>query len=137
MCEGGEDCPWNHCVQHPTWVDVAKVDDYEVCNEEMGFRKNCSDTANGKCRLCRACASPDVDGQLWWPQGVANCLRCPPQWMNYLLVLFAGFMMFIMVYMFLAAALEDSSAEANSAADHQHLSQPMQKIVILFSQNIN
>merc|ERR1711871_524512 len=111
--------------------------DYEGCNEEMGFRLNCNNTANGKCRLCRSCASPDIHGQLWWPQGVANCLRCPPMWMNYLLVLFAGFMMFIMVYMFLAAALEDSSAEANSAADHQHHSQPMKKIVLNHAQLVS
>eukprot|EP00946_MAST-07B_sp_MAST-7B-sp1_P004424 g4424.t1 len=57
--------------------------------------------------------------------------------MNYLLVLFAAFMMFIMVYMFLAAALEDSSAEANSAADHQHLSQPMQKIILNHAQLVS
>ena len=137
VVECGDSCPWNHCVQRSINVDLAKTDDYETCNEEMGFRKLCNGTANGKCRLCRACASPDVGGQLWWPQGVANCLRCPPWWMNYILVLFAGTMMFLMVYLFLAAALEDSSAEANSAADKQHLSQPMQKIVLNHAQLVS
>ena len=89
-------------------VDLARRDDYEICNEEMGFRLQCNDTTNGRCRLCRACASPDREGQKWFPMGVANCYKCPPKFMNTLGVFLAGFAMFAMVYMFLAAALEDS-----------------------------
>jgi hypothetical protein len=45
--------------------------------------------------------------------------------------------MFVMVYMFLAAALEDSGAEANSQAEGAHLSQPMQKIILNHAQLVS
>ena len=48
------------------WVDLAVVDDPEECHVEMGFRRNCSYTPSGKCRLCRACARG------YWAQG--SCL---------------------------------------------------------------
>ena len=118
-------------------VDLARRDDFEICNEEMGFRLACNDTANGKCRLCRACASPDREGQKWFPMGVANCYKCPPKFMNTVGVFMAGGAMFAMVYMFLAAALEDSGAEANSQAEGAHLSQPMQKIILNHAQLVS
>merc|ERR1719424_490458 len=45
--------------------------------------------------------------------------------------------MFCMVYLFLAAALEDSGAEANSQAEGAHLSQPMQKIILNHAQLVS
>ena len=118
-------------------VDLAKRDDYEICNEEMGFKLQCNDTTNGRCRLCRACASPDREGQKWFPMGVASCYKCPPKFMNTVGVFLAGGAMFVMVYTFLAAALEDSGAEASAHAEGAHLSQPMQKIILNHAQLVS
>ena len=85
-------------------VDLARRDDFEICNEEMGYRLSCNDTTNGRCRLCRACASPDREGQKWFPMGVSNCYKCPPKFMNTVGVFMAGGAMFCMVYLFLSVS---------------------------------
>jgi hypothetical protein len=89
----------SHCL-----VDLSIRDDFEICNEEMGYRLSCNDTTNGRCRLCRACASPDREGQKWFPMGVSNCYKCPPVFMNTVGVLLAGVAMFAMVYLFLSVS---------------------------------
>ena len=113
----------------PCNVDLAKVDDFEGCNEEAGYALKCPASPTGKCRLCRKCA----DG--WWEQGVSTCLRCPPLWVNILAPIFAGGMIAAMMFVFLSSALSDSSAEAHSSV--VHLSQPMQKILLNHAQLVS
>jgi RNA recognition motif-containing protein len=79
---------WNFTVgfditHRGCWIDLAVVDDLEECNVEAGFRRNCSYTQSGKCRLCRACARG------YWAQGVSNCYECPSVVLNLVLVILA------------------------------------------------
>jgi hypothetical protein len=124
-----KDAPPGNGPGTPCNVDLAKVDDFEGCNDEAGYALDCPNSPTGKCRLCRKCSAG------WWEQGVSTCLRCPPMWVNIMAPIFAGGLIAAMMFVFLSSALNDSSAEAHSSV--VHLSQPMQKILLNHAQLVS
>merc|ERR1711871_413247 len=104
-------------------IDLATVSDPEMCNHEAGHSNNCSKSRTGRCRLCRACKKG------YFPKGLAKCIRCPPLWLNIVMVIIAMGALGTMLVVFLKTALESITKEASRHA-HVHLAQPIQKIML-------
>ena len=108
--------------------DMALLDGPEICNYELGFETNCGDkTSNDTslhktCRLCRACRPG------YWEAGVGECVACPPEWLNTIVVGFAFLFIVFIVAGFLRTALKQNEEDLNHS--HHHYAQSLKKIVI-------
>merc|ERR1711988_1269867 len=106
----------------------ALLDGPETCNYDLGFEINCGDkysndtTLHKTCRLCRA-FKPG-----YWEAGVGECIACPSEWLNTVVVLFALLFIVLIVSTFLRTALKQNREDLNHS--HHHYGQSLKKIVI-------
>ena len=107
--------------------DLALMDLPEACNYELGFETNCkmhdnNESSTSHCRLCHACRPGYMKG------GIGECIQCPPEWADPILVGLAIVFVILIVYSFFQTALEQF--QEDDIHSHHHYGQTLKKIVI-------
>ena len=103
-------------------IDLAATEiKPDRCNFDHGYENNCSGALDNRCRLCRGCAKG------YWPSGHARCVACPSKFMQGLAIFCGICAVIIILYLFLATALQDASLSGDAKV---HMAQPMQKIAL-------